>query len=180
MKAAVFALESLDNLLLNLFVAHLHAVRHQHIKDQIDLLSTIKHPEIMHIVFRVDFRQRVDDDLTHLVHPLVIRYNWVKVHEHCDAEFCTNLPLCAVNDLVGKQDVVVGRHLGVQRCDYPVRTVIVDDNVVNADNLLIAEHQLSNIGDEFGGGRLAEQRADGVQQILIPPMRTANAMSTPR
>ena len=50
-------------------------------------------------------------------------------------------------------------HLGVSACELPARAVIVNHQIVNAQNAGIAHDLVSNVLDQLRIGRLAQKRA---------------------
>ena len=91
------------------------------------------------------------------------------IHMDADftAQFVQNLPLHPVNDIVNSGDITVFIHLGVQRGEQPARAVIMDDEIVQAENFRRGQHPAANAIHQFGIGRPAQQRINGILHGVV-------------
>ena len=72
------------------------------------------------------------------------------------------VPKCLLNiveRVVTFQRAGLGRHLGMRTCKLPARAVVVNHQIVNAQNAGIAHDLVSNVLDQLRIGRLAQKRA---------------------
>ena len=102
----------------------------------------------------------------------------------CDdhAVFDPKRLLDVIERVVTFQRAGLGRHLGVRTCKLPARTVIVNHQVMNAPNAVIAHDMVSDVLDQLRIGRLAQKRANRILDKLkaAPANLGANGKADPR
>ena len=64
-------------------------------------------------------------------------------------------------------DITVFIHLGVQRGEQPAGAVIMDDEIVQAENFRRGQYPAANAIHQFGIGRPAQQRINGILHGIV-------------
>ena len=66
-------------------------------------------------------------------------------------------------DLIVEIQYVFGRrHLRMEGDHHPAGAVVVDDQIMDADDTGVSHHQLADAGDKFRRRRRAQQRIQGI------------------
>ena len=112
----------------------------------------------MHGELFVDAAQHAIHLLAQRVDVLVVDVDRIHMDDEINAGLLPDALLRLVDLLVYGDKIAVARHLGVQRGKSAACAVVVNDQVVNADDVLGVEHDMLDIlrHDRIGG--LAEQR----------------------
>ena len=113
----------------------------------------------MHSQLGVDLGQNVERRLAHSVNARVAHAHRVHVDDRVHAGLLPDRPLGLVDQLVHGDNVRRVRYLGVQRCQRLAHTVIMYDQVVNAQNTRTLQHGIGNRLGDFRVGCLTDQRA---------------------
>ena len=120
------------------------------------------HAEIVDVDGVVDAVDQGLDPPPGLLGDAVVRHHRVHV-DHCVAtQLLPQLLLHVVDLIVEGQHILVGGHLRVEGDHHPAGAVVVDDQIVDAQNGAVGHHQIPDALDELMGGRRAQQ---GVQRV---------------
>ena len=92
----------------------------------------------------------------------IVDFDRIHVDNERNSELAGDFPLRPVNDLVRVFNVAVRWNLGMDRNHGAVGTVVVDDEIVRADNAVIGLDKFGNLRAELGSSAAADQRFDGV------------------
>ena len=99
--------------------------------------------------------------------PLVAHHR-VHVDGGLDVMLGLQLPLNVVDDVVDLQQVAVSGDLGVKRHHGPAGAVVVIDQVVDAQNIVVPQHQLVDVGGQIGVHGAAKEGVQGLPRGLPP------------
>ena len=160
--AAVQGLDQCPDLLGHLLAAETEGEGSYHIEDQVGVGRTGDHAEI------VDGNGRVDalHQRCHLVPDsgggAVVIDQGVHMDYRLTAQLPVQLLLQIVNGVMELHDAAGGGDLGVEGDHHPAGTVIMDHQVVDAQDLLVGHHQTFNFLGELRRRRRAQQGIDGV------------------
>ena len=101
----------------------------------------------------------------------VIGHDGIVVKRNDHAVFVPKRLLDVIERVVTFQRAVLGRHLGMRTCKLPARAVVVNHQIVNAQNAGIAHDLVPNVLDQLRIGRLAQKRA----HRILDELKTAPA-----
>ena len=102
------------------------------------------------------------DGPAHFVLLRVVLYDWVVMDDEVDVHLFQHVALYVVDYVVAGHRVFVGAQLDVGGGVAAARAVVVDEQVVHAEDFFMGEHQLRDFVHHFFVGLLPEQRGDGV------------------
>ena len=111
---------------------------------------------------RIQLADYLADCTAHLVLLRVVLHDGVVMDDEVDVHLFQHVALYIVDYVVAGHRVLVGAQLHVRRGVAASGAVVVDEQVVDAEDLFMGEHQLRDFVHQFIVGLLAEQRRDCV------------------
>ena len=96
--------------------------------------------------------------------PLYLRIahlDGVHMDDRLDVELLVEFPLDVVNNIMDLQNIGIGGHLGVDAHHPPPRAVIMDDQIMDAHHLPVAEDHILNGLDGFRFRSLTQKGVQG-------------------
>ena len=129
-----------------------------------DALAAVSNASTVLMVFLfvsggMELGGQLGGELAQPVHLRVADLNGIDVDDRLNAELPVELPLDVVDDIVDLHQVGVGGHLGVDAHHPPARAVVVDDQIVDAHHLAVAE---DHVLDGLDGFRLRGMAQQGI------------------
>ena len=124
-----------------------------HIKDEVGVVRAAGDAEIVHGKLRVDLRQQVGRHDAAFGGFFITDGDGVHVDADLTAQLVVDLPFHRIDDIMDGGDIVVLIHLGVQRGKQPSGAVIVDHEIVQAEDLRRGQRQTPDAVDQRGIGR---------------------------
>ena len=88
------------------------------------------------------------------------------MYDNGDSHFTRDFPFGAVNRFVSENDVVIGGNLGMQGGYGAGRTIIVNNDVVYADDVVIRKDACFEFLYHFWRRRLTQEGVDGIKKHL--------------
>ena len=143
--------------LLHLVVAVRQGEGHGHVKHHVGVGDAPHHPEIVHGGLGVHHVEQAAHLLPQLVGALVAGDHGVQVDDKLNAHVPLEVPLDVVDDVVADQDVLLGGHLAVDRGKALALAVVVDGQIVDAENARVGEDFLVDSPHQGGVGGGAQQ-----------------------
>ena len=153
-----FALYQLAQLLLPV----LHGKRQNHVKNDVCMPAAAHHAKIVDRKLGIDPLENFHHACMNPRQLLVVGDNRVVMNDQLHTEFLSHLPLQLVNSLVRVENILVVIHLHMRACKTPAGSVVVNHEIMDAENLVLREQQICNLPDQMFIRRHAEQRVDGV------------------
>ena len=140
--------------------------RNDHVKDQIDPVLSVHDAEIMKTACRVGFFHHLISVLADLKHFRILCLDRIHMYDKKDSQFLHRIPLDPVDHFVGRLDIHIVRDFRVDRRHTPVRTVIVNDQIMGSLDAIIFFHKMLDLLVDFRIHRLADQR---LQRVFRDP-----------
>ena len=137
-------------------------VRHYEVKDHIAVIPAAHHAEIVQRQPRVQLRQNTGNSVADGVKLGVVGHNGIIMNHKVNLHVPLDLALDVVDAFMRRQRVEAVVHLGVGAGKAAAGAVVVDDQVVDAEDVLVARNFLRQLMHQRLIRRLAEQRVDGV------------------
>ena len=97
----------------------------------------------------IDLLSHCVDTQAHARHLWIVGHDGVVVKRDDHAVFVPKRLLDVIERVVAFQRAGLGRHLGVRTCKLPARAVVVNHQIVNAQNAGIAHDLVSNVLDQL-------------------------------
>ena len=120
------------------------------------------HAEIVNAAQPVNARKRLLECGVFGVYLLVVGLDGVHVDRRVAAECAFQLALDGVDAVMQLEDIAAAVYFGVQRDHHSARAVVVNNEVVHADDGVRAHDYLLDAFDKLRIGRLTEQRRECV------------------
>ena len=133
-----------------------------HVKDQVGMAGAPDHPEIVEGQAAVLFLQEIGAFAAHPVELRVVGDHGVVVDHQMDVVAAQAFPFHVVDALVAVQGIVGGVHLHVEAGKPLTGAVVVDHQVVVAQDLGLLAHIIHDQRLQLGAGGFAQQGGDGL------------------
>ena len=143
-------------------VRHGEAEGRHHVEDEVGVGGAGDHAEVVEGEAGVDALHQRHHRLLRLGHQGVVRRHGVHVDDGVAVQLRLELALNVVDLVVDFQQVGLGGDLRVEGDHQPPGAVVVDQQVVDADDGGVGQHQRGDLVHELLGGRGAQQGIDGV------------------
>lgn len=152
---------SLD-LLTDLVIRQTEVEGDHRVENQVRVGGSGHHAEVVDVDGVIDAVDQGLDPLPGLFCDAVIRHHRVHVDDCLAAQTLLELFFHIVDLIVEIQHVFGRRHLRMEGDHHPAGTVVVDDQIMDADDTGVGHHQPADAGDEFRRRRRAQQRVQGI------------------
>ena len=135
---------------------------HNDVEDEVCVARPHDHAEIVNAAQPLNILESLLERGVFGIYLLVIGLDGIHVYSCVAAERAFQLALDGVYAVVQLEDISAAVHLGVQRDHHSARAVIVNNEVVHADDGVRAHDYILDAFDKLRIGRLTEQRRECV------------------
>ena len=163
----------------NVAVEHREILRDNHVEQKFPAALVRHNAEIVQRQPRVNLRQNFVGGLEQSGGFGIIGNNRVDVNYRAEIELGVEAALDFVNNFVGSQQIGIGGHFDVHRGEAVIRTVVVDNQIVDAENFRRLHDEIFNFGNEFGFGRSAKQRVGSFLESLQAAVKNKHCHENP-
>lgn len=132
-------------------------MRHDEVEYEVGVRRTFHHSEVVHGKLRVNVLYQLADLFAQGVYVLVVNYYRIHVQNYVDGELFLYVALYAVDRVVARHYIAVGRHLYMGGGKGSSRAVVVNHEVVYADDPLVGEDVALYLAYRLGRGGRTEQ-----------------------
>lgn len=112
-------------------------VRHDEVENEVGVRRTFHHSEVVHRESRVNFLYQLADLFAQGVYMFVINDYRIHMQDNVYGEFLLYVALDAVYGVVARHYVAVGRHFDMGGGEHSARSVVMNHEVMDADNALV-------------------------------------------
>ena len=156
----------LFDLFLRFPVAHLAAVRHHRVEDDVRVRRPCDHAEVVDGNVFIDAAHERGDPFMRGVHRLVVRHDGVHVDDGLAAKAVVQFLFHVVDLVMQSENVAVRGDLGMQRDHHAAGAVVVHDKVMDAADALVRHDDVVDLLHELLRRRLAKQGRERVLRRL--------------
>ena len=156
LEIAVQHLDGAFDLLFHLLVREAEVEGHRRVENQVGVVLPGDHLEVVDGDAPVDAADQGLHPLPGLLGDAVVHGHRVHVNHRLAAQALPEFPLHVVDAPVELQELAPGGDLGVERDHPPAGAVVVDDDIVDAQDGLVGENQGLDLLHELRRGRRAQ------------------------